>query len=433
MNTILIIDDKENILKVMKVILEKEGYSVLTALGGREGLDKAVKKQPDLIISDIRMDDLDGTELFHLLKSRGHSIPFIFITAFASVEGAVRAIKEGAVDYITKPVDYENLKKTIARMLKIPKPEYGKDRVLLGNSPVMERLFARINAVADSGSTVLITGESGTGKELIARAIHYTGKRKNEKFIPINCSVFSESLLESELFGYEKGAFTGADRQKKGFFETADRGTLFLDEISELPPLTQVKLLRVLQERTFNRVGGTDFIEVNVRVIAATNRDLEDLVKAGKFRHDLYYRLNVIPIKTPPLRDHLEDMEILVRSIVDRICSAEGMSVPEISGEFINLLKMHTWPGNVRELENLVERILILNHPDVLDGSLLDGEIRILNFNTGTGETERERIIKALKLCGGNKTECSKILDMPRRTLYHKISRLDIKPEEYSC
>lgn len=235
MSTILIIDDKENILKVMKVILEKEGYTVVTALGGKEGMKTAVRIHPDVIISDIKMDDLSGTELFHLLKSRGYSIPFIFITAFASIEGAVSAIKEGAVDYLTKPVDYENLKNTISRMLKISRPEYNRDRSLVGNSPVMEKLFRRINAVAGSSSTILITGESGTGKELIARAIHNAGRRKDERFVPINCSVFSENLLESELFGYEKGAFTGADKRKIGFFETADRGLCFWMKFQNFP------------------------------------------------------------------------------------------------------------------------------------------------------------------------------------------------------
>ncbi len=431
MKTILIIDDKENILKVMRVILEKESYSVLTAQGGREGLKAAVKSHPDIIISDIKMDDLNGTELFHLLKSRGYSIPFIFITAFASIEGAVTAIKEGAVDYLTKPVDYDYLKKTISRMLRISRPEFNKSKSLTGSSPIMEKLFKRIHAVANSSSTVLITGESGTGKELIAKAIHADSPRKNGRFIPINCSAFSEALLESELFGYEKGAFTGAVTRKKGFFETAHNGTLFLDEISELPSSTQVKLLRVLQEHTFTRVGGTEFVEVDVRVIAATNKNLDDLVKTGKFRHDLFYRLNVIPIETPPLRDHFEDMEILVQTIVQRICAFENIPVPFLTPSFIAALKTYPWPGNIRELENLLERLLILHHPEALTDQLLYEESELFGPLKGSFESERDRIVKALQLCGGNKTETSKILDMPRRTLYHKISKLGIQREEY--
>ena len=320
MATILIIDDKENILRVLKVILEKEGYRVETAAGGQQGLKLAVKLHPDIIISDIRMDDMEGTELFYLLKSRGFNIPFIFITAFASIEGAVSAIKDGAVDYLTKPLDHDYLKKCISRLLKLADPDFPEAKYLVGSSAVMEKLYKRIEAVALSNSTVLISGESGTGKELVARAIHYRSSRKEELFTPVNCSTFSMNLLESELFGYEKGAFTGAFRQTKGFFEIADKGTLFLDEVSELAPTTQAKLLRVLQERSFNRVGGTSFVQVDVRLIAATNRDLEVLVGNGGFRNDLFYRLNVIPIKVPPLRDHLEDLPELMDYQVDRIC-----------------------------------------------------------------------------------------------------------------
>ncbi len=431
MNKILIIDDKENILKVMKVILEKEGYTVLTAHGGREGLIKAVDKHPDIIISDIRMDDLSGTELFHLLKSRGFFIPFIFITAFASIEGAVSAIKEGAVDYLTKPVNYDNLKKTIARMLKIPLTRVHGKKQLVGNSPVMEKLFKRINAVAESNATILITGESGTGKELIAKAIHTASQRRDGRFIPINCSALSEHLLESELFGYEKGAFTGADVRKQGFFETAHNGTLFLDEVSELPPSTQVKLLRVLQEHSFTRVGGTEFVEIDVRIIAASNKNLEELVKKGTFRHDLFYRLHVIPIWTPPLRDHMEDMEVLVETVVQRICSIEKIPVPQISAPFIHALKTYSWPGNVRELENLLERLLILHHPGILEDQLLYEESNLFGAHSGAGLSERDRILNALRLCGGNKTECSKVLAIPRRTLYHKIDKYEIRAEEY--
>jgi len=431
MSRILIIDDKENILKVLKVILEKEGYSVLTAQGGQRGLKLAVETQPDVIISDIRMDDLNGTELFHLLKSRGFSIPFIFITAFASIEGAVSAIKEGAVDYLTKPIDYNYLKKTIARMVKVPRSDVNKRKKLIGKSPVMEKLFNRIQAVANSSATVLITGESGTGKELIAKAIHEGSCRRHNRFIPINCSALSENLLESELFGYEKGAFTGASSQKKGFFETAHNGTLFLDEVSELPSSTQVKLLRVLQEHTFTRVGGTDFVDVDVRIIAATNRKLENMVKKGTFRHDLFYRLNVIPIETPPLRVHLEDLEILIRAVIRRICSCENIPVPVVTPAFIKVLKTYSWPGNVRELENLLERLLILHHPEALEEHLLFEESNLFGSLSGSSESERDKILNALRLCGGNKTESSKIMDMPRRTLYHKIDKYEIRQEEY--
>jgi DNA-binding NtrC family response regulator len=431
MNKILLIDDKENILLVFKVILEKEGYKVETASTGREGLKLAVQIIPDIIISDIQMNDLSGTEIFHLLKSRGFDIPFIFITAYASVEEAVSAIQDGAVDYLTKPVDHDRLKKIIARLIKNNKSGIKTDKSLIGSSQLMKDLYTRIKAVASSNSTILISGKSGTGKELISRAIHNQSSRKEGPFIPVNCSAFSMSLLESELFGYEKGAFTGADKQKTGFLETAQRGTLFLDEISELDPIIQVKLLRVLQERVFTRVGGTSFINLDVRLIAATNKNLDELVDKHLFRHDLYYRLNVIPIKAPALRDHPEDIGELVKTFSETLCALEQMTVPEITPGFLNALKMYTWPGNVRELENLIERMLIIHRPDKLEESLLFEESKFFSKGLNRSLTERERIVNALILCGGNKTEGSKILAMPRRTLYHKISKLGIQTEEY--
>jgi len=431
MSKILLIDDKENILLVFKVILEKEGYDVETAVTGREGLKLAVKLKPDIIISDIQMNDLSGTEIFHLLKSRGFDIPFIFITAYASVEEAVSAIKDGAVDYLTKPVDHDQLKKIIARLIRKNQSVTKINKSLVGSSLLMENLYRRIKSVATSNSTILISGESGTGKELISQAIHNQSSRRKGPFIPVNCSAFSMNLLESELFGYEKGAFTGADRQKKGFFETAHGGTLFLDEISELDPLIQVKLLRVLQERVFSRVGGTSFINLDFRLIAATNKKLETEVEKGDFRQDLFYRLNVIPIGAPSLRDHTDDILELVLSFTEKVCAIEQMSIPEITPDFINALKTHSWPGNVRELENLIERILIVHHPAKLKKEYLQEESTFFPPERTGEPSERERIIKALILCGGNKTEGSKILAMPRRTLYHKISKLEIRSEEY--
>ena len=347
------------------------------------------------------------------------------------MEGAVSAIKDGAVDYLTKPVDHDRLKKIIARFIKKNQFTSKLNKTLTGSSAIMEELYARIKTVAASGSTILISGESGTGKELIARAIHGQSSRREKPFIPVNCSAFSLSLLESELFGYEKGAFTGADRQKKGFFEVAQGGTLFLDEISELDPLIQVKLLRILQERIFTRVGGTSYIDLDIRLIAASNKNLEEEVKKGSFRHDLYYRLNVIPIKAPALRDHREDIGELVRVFTERICTIEQIDIPEITPDFLNALKSYSWPGNVRELENLIERLLIINKPLKFEKEMLIKESELFLPVLNKDLTERERIIKALILCRGNKTEGSKILAMPRRTLYHKISKLGIQAEEY--
>ncbi len=433
MAKILVIDDKQNILRVMKMILEQDGYSVITASDGTTGLNVILKDRPDAVISDIRLPDMDGPEIFHILNSRGLIVPFIFITAYASIKDAVTVIKKGAVDYITKPVDYAYLKRVLARLIKHRQNENSGigDRYLVGSSEAMEALYKIIGTVAESNSTVLIIGESGTGKELVARAIHAKSKRRNKQFVPVNCSALSTSLLESELFGHERGAFTGAVRQKKGLFEIAEGGTLFLDEVSEIAPEIQVKLLRVLQERAFTRVGGTKLVNVDVRVIAATNRDLEKLTESGAFRKDLYYRLNVIPIRTPPLRERLSDMRELVAHFVEKICRREEIDVPSVTDEFVERLKLYKWPGNVRELENLIERLIILNRPRVLNTSLLENEsgfnVRLLRGS----ESERERIIGALKLCKGNKTETAKILGMPRRTLYHKIEKYEIKKEDY--
>jgi len=433
MTKILIIDDKENILRVLRMILEKENYEVITTDKGSDGLNKAFSIHPDIIISDIKIDGFEGPELFHILNARGLNIPFIFITAYGSIKDAVSYIKEGAVDYITKPIDYPYLKRTIARLLKSREKMsiFGSGRYLVGSSAIMKKLYQRINTVASTTATVLISGESGTGKELVAKAIHARSSRKNMPFIPVNCSTISTSLLESELFGYEKGSFTGALKQKKGLFETADMGTIFLDEISEIDPSIQVKLLRVLQEQHFTRVGGTDLVTVNVRILAATNKNLNESIKNGSFREDLYYRLNVIPIHILPLREHMEDIPELVSYFIQRICEREQLAVPEIEDGFIERLQIYQWPGNTRELENLVERILILNNPSVLEAKYLDSE-SFFNENDFRHKTsERDRIIKALRLCKGNKTETAKVLGIPRRTLYHKIHRYSIEKEDY--
>ncbi len=427
---LLVIDDKQNIRRVLKMILEGEGYEVETAGSGTEGLQRALELTPDLIISDIRMDDMSGTELFHMLRSRGMNIPFIFITAFASVSGAVAAIKEGAVDYLTKPIDYACLKRTIAAQLSRRRAvgSVSEGRLLVGSSRIMRELYERIGTVSETSSTVLITGESGTGKELVAREIHRRSQRSGGAFVPVNCAALSMSLLESELFGHEKGSFTGALQQKKGVFEIADKGSLFLDEVSEIDQAIQVKLLRVLQERSFFRVGGTGAVNVDVRVIAATNRRLEGLIERSEFRRDLYYRLNVIPINVPPLREHLEDLGELVAHFTHQVCSREGLAPPSIPRGFLDALSRHSWPGNVRELENLIERIVVLHRPRIFEERHLEEELA----EHLSGEvTDRERIVQALRLCGGNKTAAAKLLGMPRRTLYYRIERNGILREEF--
>jgi DNA-binding NtrC family response regulator len=433
MARLLVVDDKANIRKVLRMILEKEGHTVETASSGREGLGKALAKELEVIICDIRMEDMDGNELFHLLRSRGRNVPFIFITAFATVRGAVSAIKEGAVEYLTKPIDYGLLKKTIAQLLEQrPRLELSKSAAPVGTSPVMRALTERIRTVAGTSSTVLIVGESGSGKELVARQIHALSPRKDRPFVPVNCSALSMSLLESELFGYERGAFTGAERQKKGVFEFADGGSLFLDEVSEIDPAIQVKLLRVLQERCFTRVGGTAAVTVDVRLIAATNRRLEELMDSGQFRRDLYYRLNVIPIRVPPLREHLSDLPDMVEHFCRQICAREGLQKPAVSPEFIERLGRYSWPGNVRELENLIERVLVLHRPNQLRAHHIDAELAQSASALSAKMSERQRIVGALRLTNGNKTEASKVLGLPRRTLYNRIERFEIRKEEYS-
>ena len=430
MALILLIDDKPNILKVMGAVLEREGYSIETASDGRSGLTRAMDIRPDLIISDIQMNRLNGVEMFHSLTARGLSIPIIFITAYASVPQAVSTIQDGAVDYLTKPVDYEILKRTIRRILAAGQDkrlsEASEDRYLIGSGTAMQALYTRIDAAAPSAASILIRGENGTGKELVARALHRKSRFREGPFVPVNCAVFNVNLLESELFGYEAGAFTGAGRRKIGFLETAAGGTLFLDEISELSVDLQVKLLRVLQERAFSRVGGTELVRTDFRLITATNRDIDSLTDSGVFRQDLYYRLNVVPLVVPPLRERFEDVYELTVHFAARVCRREGLDQPDISPEFLELLRNHDWPGNVRELENLIERLIVLYRPHRLEPRQLLMEVPHFLKGCeahGEPESERDRIVAALKLCRNNKSEAAKVLDMPRRTLYRKIQR----------
>jgi DNA-binding NtrC family response regulator len=361
--------------------------------------------------------------------------PFIFITAYASIPEAVSTIKEGAIDYLTKPVDYVVLKNLIRRILsKIQggkRIETSEERYLVGSGPAMRTLYARIEAVASSSASVLIRGENGTGKELVARALHQKSPRHNGPFIPVNCAALNINLLESELFGYEQGAFTGAIHQKIGFFEIAAGGTVFLDEISEISPDLQVKLLRVLQERAFSRVGGTDLVHSDFRLIAATNRNLEEYIRMNKFRQDLFYRLNVIPLIVPPLRDRFEDLSELIDHFTDRLCHREGIERPFVSKNFIDVLKNYDWPGNVRELENLIERILVLYRPKNLEPSYLYDEVPYLFSSIPNDSKDRSTIIEALRKSGNNKTVAAKMLNIPRRTLYYKIEQFKIRKDEY--
>jgi DNA-binding NtrC family response regulator len=435
MQNIVIVDDKENILKVLKVILEKQGFAVQTFSDAPAAMRHIVLHAPDLIISDIQMEPMSGKELFYALKSRGFQIPVIFITAYGTIDDAVSLMKSGAVDYMTKPIDYQQLGSRIHLLLdrsasRQPGSLSGTKR-LIGSSSAMVRIYERIETVARAGSTVLLEGESGTGKELVARAIHRSGKQASRPFVAVNCSAFNEHLLESELFGHEKGAFTDAIRQKKGIFEEAKGGTLFLDEVSELSASIQLKLLRVLQEKVFTRVGGNELIPADLRIIAASNKQLSDQVAQRRFREDLFYRLNVIPFHLPPLREHPEDLPELVEYLSRTICSREGLKVPSVSGEFLSLLRSYSWPGNIRELENIIERLLILNRPEVLGVQLLLNEREFSELGVPEIEDERSRILDALRACGGNKSRACRVLGLSRRTLYYKISKYHIQDAEF--
>ncbi|MFH2115473.1 MAG: sigma-54 dependent transcriptional regulator, partial [Spirochaetota bacterium] len=358
------------------------------------------------------------------------TIPFILMTAFATVHDAVDAIRGGVVHYLTKPVDYPELLRTIRRIVSAMNTmghvELSASRRIIGSSPAVRRLLSRIEAVASSDATVLIRGFNGTGKELVARAMHLKSDRRSGPFVPVHCASLNPNLLESELFGYEAGSFTGAGKRREGYLEAARTGTLFLDEISEIGPEIQVKLLRVLQERAFSRVGGTELIRTDFRLVAATNRNLEELVSEGKFRSDLYYRLDVVPVLVPALAERLEDLPELVAHFAERFSAAEGFDPPRVTDDFITALEHHSWPGNIRELENLIERLLVVHRPLVLSPGLLFEEAPERFYADDLDDKDRNETTLALERTHGNKTEAARLLGISRRTLYYRLVRLGI-------
>jgi DNA-binding NtrC family response regulator len=430
MSRILLVDDKENIRTVMAAVLAREGYAVETAADGREALALILHDPPDLVISDVRMEGLSGTELFRETGTRGLRIPFILMTAYATVHDAVDAIRGGVVHYLTKPVDYPELLRIIRRIVSTlnntEQVEQSASRRIIGSSRAVRRLLSRIEAVASSDATVLIRGLNGTGKELVARALHQKSDRRNGPFVPVHCASLNPNLLESELFGYEAGSFTGAGKRKEGYLEIARAGTLFMDEISEIGPEIQIKLLRVIQERAFSRVGGTELIRTDFRLVAATNRNLEELVNEGRFRSDLYYRLDVVPVVVPALAERLEDLPELVAHFAERFSAAEGFDPPKATDDFIATLGRHSWPGNIRELENLIERLLVVHRPPVLSPGLLFEEASDRFCADDLDDKDRKETILALERTNGNKTEAAKLLGISRRTLYYRLVKLDI-------
>ena len=437
----------------LEYLLDKEGLAVRTVTDGREALDILRDDSDfDLVISDLKMEDVDGLQLLRQVRELDADLPFIFVTAYASSDTAIEALKLGAYDYVTKPFQVEELRNlirnalqtsTLKRQVKMLESERAQNSRLVGVSAPMLEIYKLIGTVATSDSTVLIFGESGTGKELVANAIHESGGRKKGAFVSINCGAFTETLLESELFGYMKGSFTGAGENKKGLFETAEGGTLFLDEVGEMSPAMQVKLLRALQERKIRRVGGTVEIPVDVRLIAATNRDLEAEIENGGFREDLYYRLAVIPIQVPSLRQRRADIVTLVRHFIQLYNKKLGKKISGISEEALSCLERYHWPGNVRELENVIERALTLENAEFVQKDRLPEKVRNqsapipasppeldaeagIKLESYLDEVERQFLVRALELAGGNQKKTAEILKLSYRSYRHRMERLAV-------
>ena len=441
---LLVVDDDPVTLNLLKEVLTKEGYKVDTALGGEEAISQGMDHFFDIIITDVRMGDKDGMEVLRSFKKTSPKTTVIMITAFGSIETAIEAIRKGAFDYISKPFKLEEIKITIRRALEqrklLQENKFYRQELLskyqfknvIGRTPQMLQVYKTIAKVADTKSTVLLCGERGTGKELVARSIHYNSLRNNCPFIPVDCASLVETLMENELFGHVRGAFTGAHSTKKGLFEEADGGTLFLDEVSNLSLSMQTKLLRFLQEHEIKRVGGMESIKVDVRVIAATNQPLEPLAKNGKLREDLFDRLNVVSIILPPLRERKEDIPLLANHFLHKFSEENKKSISHISPEALEILLQYSWPGNVRELEHTIERAVILSiHPIILPEDLPRKmfeemkEVEILPPEKllPLKEIEKRYVLKVLQETKGNKKKASEILGIDRTTLYRILEK----------
>ena len=455
---ILVVDDKQMMRDSVGEALQRGGYQVVAAGDGSSALRLLARHRPAAVISDLKMPEMDGLELLGRVRRADDQMPVIVMTAYGSVDSAVQAMKDGAFDFIQKPFDGDHLLMTVRRAVEHRRlirenaalrsdaqASHGQP-VLVGRSPVMRGVAEQIQRISQSQGTVLVCGESGTGKEVVSRAVHAQSPRRSQVMLCLNCAALSSSLLESELFGHERGAFTGADSLRKGRFELADGGTLLLDEVSEISPDLQAKLLRVLQERQFERVGSSQTQEVDVRVIATTNRDLGKSVADGSFREDLFYRLNVLPIHIPPLRDRLEDLGMLAEHFLARVAAREGREPKRLDEDALGLMMRYRWPGNVRELQNICERASILSPSAVISASLIEpwlpaagsgvsdvgaagedgGPIRPLE------EVERDQIVQALGRLGGNRQRTAQSLGISVRTLGLKLKKwkeLDLVPQ----
>ena len=447
MATILITDDEANIVSGLKYAFEDEGFSVLTAGNGLEAWHEINTNSVDLVITDLRMPEMDGYELIKKISASYPTLPVIVLTGHGTIETAVETMRDGAIDFFTKPVDLDKLILVVKKSIKNSQLQEQNKKLteeinklrsqqryskIIGKSGKLSEMMQIINQVASTKASVLITGESGTGKELVADAIVSLSDRKDKPFIKVHCASLSESLLESELFGHEKGAFTGATAQKRGRFELADGGTIFLDEIGEINPSTQVKILRVLQEREFERVGGEKTIKVDVRVIAATNRNLLEEVKKGAFREDLYYRLNVVHIEVPPLRERKEDIELLALNFLDQFNKEDGRKIEGISSQARKALLSYDWPGNIRELKNSIESSVVLARGNIIQLEDLPAQITsqvaeskssiTIDLPVTMEEAERKIILSTIEYCAGNKSRASELLEIGRKTLHRKLN-----------
>jgi two-component system NtrC family response regulator len=451
---ILLIDDDESFRQILEYNLKKEGYDVVSASGGKQGVKRLEAEPFGVVITDMKMPDMDGMEVLRRVKTKQPETIVIMITAHGSIEMAVEAMREGAYDYITKPLNRDALFMTLDKALQYRdlkeenlrlREELGeKFRVgrILGDSPAVKALVQQIERIAETDATVLITGETGAGKDLAARAIHYNSPRKDRSIVEVNCAAIPRDLLESELFGHVKGAFTGATRDRKGKFQAAHGGTLFLDEIGAMDTGLQVKLLRVLQDHQVTRVGEERSVKIDVRILAATNTDLRAAVDAGSFREDLYYRLNVVPLHVPPLREHPEDIPLLTEHFVK--VHAPGKSV-KVRKDVLEAFKAYDWPGNVRELQNVIERMLIFQTEDTLGPESLpqevvqsrvtidvpgEGSIQLPPEGASLEALERQIVVKALEMNGWNQARAAKFLQVPRHILLYRMEKYDIRPPD---
>jgi len=457
MPSILIVEDEAKMRRLLELNLGDEGYTVHAASDAEAGLNILRQEKVDLVLTDLKLPGMNGLEFLQMVKRTNATVPVVVMTAYGTVETAVEAMKAGAVDYVLKPFPLEEIQLVVRKELDVHRlrEENLSLREALGQryefknivarSPKMQEILALVERVAPANSTVLLGGESGVGKDLIARAIHQHSRRASGPFVKINCTAIPENLLESELFGYEKGAFTGAVTSKPGKFELADKGTIFLDEIGDVPSVIQVKLLRVLQEREFEHLGGTRTLKVDVRLVAATNRDLRAALEQGTFREDLYYRLNVVPISIPPLREHKEDIPYLVDHFIERFASESGKQISGIAPAALKLLMDFHWPGNVRELENIIERAVAFADGASIDvrDIRLDLSPRLASSDSGAAagavpfppegitleQYEDEIIREALRRAGGNKSQAARRLGLSRNALRYRLSRMGMPDE----